>query len=255
MKRKFAWSVLAVALSCTYKEYNTYEAPRLVEDAGSSAAGHGGTSGGSGGVGGASGSGGEAGSVSVGGTGGSAGSGVETGTDCTGCARVGVLSNRVADYRLELPETTNLSNTVILARIRIRDYVGDVYVSGYLQSGNQPEEELTFGGVPFNTGSGWQTVGIDLSDVDAFRAGSFIDGGGFAGSGFDSGFPFNKRRVDRIGLRIAPSAASGVFTPATVELDSFTFSDVPALNVDFSTNVGGFALVDSVDATATFVRQ
>ena len=55
------------------------------------------------------------------------------------------------------------------------------------------------------------------------------------------------------GLRIQPNVGSGVFTPATLELDSVTLSTAEGLNVDFSTRPGGFELVDPESATLSHV--
>lgn len=254
MKHRTALLVAVSVAACTYKEYNTYEAPRLTDPTDSGVAtpnrGQGGASGS--GQGGDAGRGGDAGSIAAGGGAGD----TSDASECTGCARIAVLSNQNAEYRLELEPARNLSNTTVLARIRVRDFVGDVYVSGFVRSGDRPENEVQFGSSSFNATSGWQTLGIDLREVQAFQAPAFIDAGGiggFAGGGFDSGFPFDKRRVESIGLHITPQAGSGIFTPATVELDGLTFSNEPELDVDFSVDAGGFELVAPESATVTVV--
>jgi len=253
---------LWIAAGCTYKEYNTYEVlggedagPReVVGQGGAAGAGQGGTGGAAGTAGGAGSSAGSAGSAGS--------SGIEPGADCTGCARISVLSSRVAEYQLEFDSRRNLSNSLLLWRVRVRDYVDNVQVMAYVESGDHigPEggytQEGAFSYVIMNASSGWQDVGIDLGTFQAFRAPSIqdVDGGG-AGAGFDPGNPFDKSRVERVGLRIQPLSPSGVFTPATVELDAVTFSAPQDLSADFSADQAGFELVDPEAATISLVAQ
>jgi hypothetical protein len=50
---------------------------------------------------------------------------------------------------------------------------------------------------------------------------------------------------------VQPIFQQGTFTPATLELDSVTFSTREGLNVDFSANQGGFELLEPDSATST----
>jgi hypothetical protein len=139
--------------------------------------------------------------------------------------------------------------------------VSDVNLTAYIESGEHaeipqqffaPESSIT--SVTLNSASGWQDVGIDLAQISPFQAASFDQAdGGTAGGSFNSGFPFDKSRVRRVGLIIQPYAGTGLFTPATLELDSVTFSTAPDLNVEFSTGPGGFELLDPESATLSHV--
>jgi hypothetical protein len=171
--------------------------------------------------------------------------------------RLSVLSSRVAEYQLQFASRRDLSTSLVLWRVRVRDYVGDVQLMAYVESGDHigPEGGFTPEGastsVNLNASSGWQDVGIDLAPFEPFREPVFLEGEGSAGAAFVAGNPFDKSRIQRVGLRIQPLAQSGVFSPATVELDAVTFSAPQNSNVDFSTDAGGFELVDPESATVT----
>ena len=260
MKHRTLIVGLCIAAGCTYNEYKNYyttpeEGAVYASDAGIDRASNGGSSGAGGGSG--AGSAGQAGSAAAA----AGGGGAPPGEDCTGCARISVLSGRAADYQLDFASRQNLSTSLVLFRVRVRDYVGDVYVTAYIESGDHlaPEQGLAAESqaitVTLNVGSGWQDVGMDLQQVQAFQAPRFEDdaGGGTAGGAFNPGFPFDKSRVRRVGMRIAPNAGFGVFTPATLELDSVSFSSAPALNVDFATDPGDFELVDPESGSVSHV--
>jgi hypothetical protein len=259
MKHRTICMALCLAAGCTYNTYKTYnEAPigASDEDAGVhepvAAAGTAGA-GGDGGGGGTAGAGGSA--------LGEAGSSALPGPDCSGCVRLAVLSSRTAQYQFEFDPRRNLSSTLVRARVRVRDYVGDVQVAMYIESGDHLSPQQGFGVetvtsfVSLNAAAGWQDVGIDLQPVEEFRAPYFIDAGGSAGAGFNPGYPFDKARVRRVGLQVSPLGQFGTFTPATVELDALTFAPGENLNVEFSSDVGGFELVDPESATVTFVAE
>lgn len=254
MKHRTLAIALCLAAGCTYNTYKTYnDAPIAAgdEDAGVHEAVA------------AAGGGGDGGSAGTGGQGGSslgeAGSSALPSSDCAGCVRLAILSGRTAEYQLEFDSRRNLASSLVRWRLRVRDYVGDVQVVAYVESGDHlgPEQGFAAEGtstfVSLNAAAGWQDVGIDLVSAPSFRPPTFVDAGGSAGGTFDNGNPFDKTRVERVGLRITPFSQSGLFTPATVELDSVTFTGQPSLDGDFSSDQGGFELLDPDTATVTFV--
>lgn len=259
MKHQTLVAAFCIAAGCTYNEYKSYyttpeEGTIGGSDAGVSDTGRSGSpgTGGSSSVGAA----GSAGSSNAGNGGSSSSS-----EDCTGCELIRVQSGRTADYQLDFDSRRNLSESLVLFRVRVRDYVGSVNLTAYIESGDHadipqqffaPESSIT--SVALDTASGWQDVGIDLQQISPFQAASFDEAdGGTAGGSFNSGFPFDKSRVRRVGLVIQPNAGSGLFTPATLELDSVTFSTAPDLNVDFSTGPGEFELVDPESGSVSHV--
>ncbi|MEO8179082.1 MAG: hypothetical protein ABI895_09640 [Deltaproteobacteria bacterium] len=263
MKHRSICVALCLGAGCTYNTYKTYnEAPSSAgdDDAGvhEPVGAVGATS--AGGAGGGAGTTGQGGSAL-----GEAGSSALSGSDCSGCVRLSVLSGRSVEYQLEFDSRQNLASSLVRARVRVRDYVGDVQLVMYIESGDHvdlqqgPQQGNSSEGVAsfvtLNAAAGWQDVGIDLQPVEAFRPPSFADAGGTAGASFDAGNPFDKTRVERVGLQVTPLGQFGVFTPATLELDALTFAPQENLNVGFSTDPGGFELVDPESGTASFVAE
>ena len=259
MKHRSVLVGLCLAAGCTYNTYKTSsDAPIGVgdDDAGArESLGTGGTAGAAGSTA-TAGTGGDAGSALVSNAGSSA---LPAGPACTGCVQLAVVTGRVAEYQLEFDARRNLSNSLVLWRVRVRDYVGDVQLAAYAESGDHsdpsrgfsPESAASF--VTLNAAAGWQDVGIDLQPVEPFSPPILLDAGGAAGGSFNPGTPFDKSRVERIGLQVHPFGQSGVFTPATVELDAVTFSPQQNLRLEFSADQGGFELVDPESGSVTFV--
>lgn len=253
MKHRTLALAAVVIGACTYNEYNTYNRIEAA-DAGSGPSSSVGGSSGQSGVAGAGGS--SASQAGNGGSGGSAGAGDAAG--CSGCVRLSVLTNRSADYQREYSSRLDLSESLVTFRVRVRDYTGPVNLIVYIESGDHAEDggltaEGTAAFATVGADAGWQDVGIDLSPVQPFREPEFIDAGGFAGGGFDPGQPFDKSRVERIGLRVSPSDSSGVLTPAILEIDALNISTPGGLSVDFSADDADFELVDPDSATVTHV--
>jgi hypothetical protein len=255
MKHKSLLLGLGLAVGCTYKTYKTYnEAPIGAADDEDAGVHESLASGGAGGSA-AGGTGGDGGSAQLGGAG---GTGLAEGAACTGCVRLSVLPGRVAEYQLELEPRLNLASSLVLFRVRVRDFVGDLQLTAYVESGdhvpnNEYNEEAVSATATLNTAAGWQDVGIDLQPFPPFSPPVLLDAGGTAGGSFSAGFPFDKSRVERIGLRVIPLSQFGLFTPGTVELDAVTSSPQQSLDVRFSSDQGGFELFDPESASVTFV--
>lgn len=247
---------LCVAAACTYKEYNTYNQIVGAADAGYDPelpSGQGGSSAPSGGGG--------AGGTAEGGRGGLGGSGGDAASSpdplgCAGCVRLSVLTGRSAEFQREYSPRVDLSESLVRFRVRVRDYNGPVSVEMYVESEDHVAgvhiNEAAYSFASLQASAGWQDVGIDLAQQEAFLAPGFVDGGA-AGGSFNPGVPFDKSRVERIGLRVTPADSSGVLTPAIFEIDALTFSTPDGLNLDFSVDEAGFELVDEDAATATHV--
>jgi hypothetical protein len=171
---------------------------------------------------------------------------------CTGCVRLAVYEDEIADYQLNFGPV-DLANTTIVWRVRVYDYSGDVSFIGYVDSGDDFGGEATTGMTTLAAGAGWQEIRLDLSALPASPGPSLLDAGGAGDAGFNSGSSFDRAKVLRVGLAVQPGAAGAGPHRATLELDAVTFSDLPELNVDFAADQGGFVLVDSADATATQV--
>ncbi|MEY2930572.1 MAG: hypothetical protein RL033_1321 [Pseudomonadota bacterium] len=246
---------LCVAAACTYKEYNTYNQIGGPDDAGIDrqlASGQGGSSAPNGG-GGAGGT--DAGAGGLGSSGGSAGSSPDA-LGCTGCLRLSVLTGRSAELQRDYSPRLDLSESLVRFRVRVRDYGGPVNVEMYVESDDHVAgshiNEAAYSSASLQASAGWQDVGIDMALQDSFLAPGFVDGGA-AGGGFNPGVPFDKSRVERVGLRVSPADSSGVLTPAIVEIDGLTFSTPDGLNLDFSADGAGFELVDEDAATVTHI--
>lgn len=171
---------------------------------------------------------------------------------CTDCARLAVYEKEIADYQLDFGPV-DLENTTIIWRVRVYNYSGDVSFIGYADSGDNFGSEASTGMTTLAASADWQEIRLDLSALPALREPSLVDAGGADGSGFDSGSPFDKAKVLRVGLAMQPGPAGAGPHRATLEIDAVTFSDLPGLNVDFAAGQGGFVLVDSGDATVTQV--
>jgi hypothetical protein len=234
-RRILLLALTGVASACTYNEYKTYNEVRD-EDAGAPGRAGAGASatagtGGAGQVGTAAGAGGAAADV-----------------NCAGCLRLSMTSGAFTNLRLEFSDDENLSSSRMTWRMRVRDFTDDVVVSFYAQSGDTIDDNMPLSSLTLNSSAGWQEVGGDLSQVQAYVASTFFDAG-VGGSGFDPGFPFDKRRVERVGVTAVANVPNGVFSPLTIEIDSVTFSDHPELNATFSADDGGFQLVEVDGAT------
>jgi hypothetical protein len=57
--------------------------------------------------------------------------------------------------------------------------------------------------------------------------------------------------VRRVGIAFDRTGAAA----STIELDSVTFADIPALSSSFSSDQGGFKLVESPSVNATLVPE
>lgn len=229
--------------ACTYEEHNTYNDVRVVADAGSAEAG-----GAAGSSQGAAGSGQAGAAGSSAGAGGAGANGTAT-EDCTGCLRLTVSSRTTRNLRLQFPAAQNLSESLIIWRMRVRTSTNPVQVGFYAQSG-AANDFMYFSSVTLSTESGWQDVGADLGPIPAFAPEVYFDAGLDSGAGniFEQGFPFDKSKVERVGVLIYPGVPDGFFTPLTIEIDSVSFSSQPELNANLSSSDDDFALVDADDA-------
>lgn len=252
MKHRTAAIAGALFAACTYNEYNNYN--RVVAADAGAGPDRGSAAGGASGQPGGAGAGGS--QASQAGSGGSGGTADAAG--CSGCVRLSVLTGRSADYQREYSPRLDLSQSLVTFRVRVRDYAGPVILLTYVESGDHlPSgnftEEGTSSTSTLQAEDGWQDVGIDLAQVAPFRAPEFTDAGGFGGGGFDPGVPFDKSRVERIGLRMSPADSSGVLTPAILEIDALNISSPAGLSLNFSADDADFELVDEDSATVTHV--
>ncbi len=239
--------------ACTYNEY-TYTGQGGTGDEQSGRAGDtgaGATGGGGSGSGGSSQQAGGGGSSST--EAGAAGEGPSSADGCTGCLQLELPPNSETNLQLAFSSNRNFSRTTLGWRVRVRDFTGDVNISAYAE--NADPSLVVASSASLTVATGWQDVGIDLEPIEEFREPAFVDAGGFGGGGFDPGNPFDKSRIRAIGLVIQPISALGNLTPAVIEVDRVTFSNLDGGNINFSTDDGDVELVDSDDAELTHVPE